>query len=117
MKIFDKYGRQIKNLRVIVTTRCNYRCIFCHSEGYYHCVRNKNEEMSIETLKLVGIIAKRFGIDQVKITGGEPLLRRDITEIISVFRSLGYRDISIVTNGSLLKDCLLYTSPSPRDRG
>ncbi len=104
MRIYDRFGRRIRNLRIIVTTRCNYRCIFCHSEGYYHCLRNKNEELDPHIIRLIGIVARRFGVDQVKITGGEPLLRRDIADIIAIFESLGYKDISIVTNGSLLRE-------------
>jgi len=104
MKIYDRFGRPIENLRIIITTECNYRCIFCHSEGYYHCLRESSLRLSAEDIKYIGIAARRFEIDAVKITGGEPLLHPQILDIISTMKSLGFRDISLVTNGSLLSE-------------
>ena len=102
MIIFDRYGRRISNLRIVITTECNYRCIFCHAEGYYHCAPNGEGGLSPREVELIARVARMFGISHVKITGGEPLLRKDICQIIAVFRDLGFADISLVTNGSLL---------------
>ena len=113
MRIIDPYGRQIKNLRVIITTECNYRCIFCHSEGYYHCVRENANTISLERIDRIAQLARRYGIDQIKITGGEPLLRGDIADVVNVFKRYGFRDVSMVTNGSLL----LGYSQTLRDAG
>jgi len=104
MKIYDRFGRPIENLRIVITTECNYHCIFCHSEGYYHCLREPSLRLSAEDIRYIGIVARRFEIDAVKITGGEPLLHPQILDIISTLRSLGFRDISLVTNGSLLSE-------------
>jgi len=104
MIIFDRYGRPLENLRIIVTTKCNYNCIFCHSEGYYHCIREDTCDLYPKDIKLIALVAKRFGINQVKITGGEPLIRDDICEVVSIFEDLDYKDISMATNGFLLLD-------------
>lgn len=102
MIIYDRFGRPIKNLRIIITSECNYNCVFCHSEGYYHCRRDTKTKLSVESVRKIAKVAHNMGISQVKITGGEPLLVEEIFDIISIFKELGFSDISLVTNGSLL---------------
>jgi len=102
MKIYDRYGREINNLRIIVTTQCNYNCIFCHSEGYYHCSGRNSSFLNPREVELIGSVAIRLGIDKVKITGGEPLLHTDICDVVRALKDLGFSDISMVTNGYYL---------------
>ncbi|MCR8433416.1 MAG: GTP 3',8-cyclase MoaA [Crenarchaeota archaeon] len=103
MKIYDRFGRIVSSIRIIVNVECNYNCIFCHSEGYYHCSKDSQQMLSVEDIQRVGLVARMFDIDSVKITGGEPLLHPSIDKVISTLNDLGFRDISLVTNGSLLE--------------
>ncbi|MCP8303874.1 MAG: GTP 3',8-cyclase MoaA [archaeon] len=98
--LLDAYGRTAYNLRISVTSKCNLDCIFCHGEG---------NDVSGDSLTPKGIeevvkVVTRYGVRRVKITGGEPLIRRDIVEIVNRIASVGgIQEASIVTNGSLLE--------------
>jgi len=93
----DDYGREIRGLRLSVTQRCNLACFYCHREGQ----EKSNKELSPDEIERVVRISKEIGIREVKITGGEPLIRRDIVEIVK--RISRYMDeVSITTNGVLL---------------
>ena len=96
----DNFGREISYLRVSVTQRCNLNCVYC---GKSDCAK-KETELSPETIeKLVCAFAK-CGIKKVRITGGEPLVRDDICEIISRLRSVaGVETLALTTNGVLLE--------------
>ena len=95
--LIDRFGRRITNLRIAITNRCNLRCIYCHHEG----VDNLNhEEMSVEEIERISKAFYDLGVKKVKITGGEPLLRKDITEIINSMPP--FKEISITTNGIYL---------------
>ncbi len=97
--LIDLYGRPLKSLRICVTTRCNYRCIYCHSEGVD---RSIDSELTPEEIEIVARAASRLGISDFKLTGGEPLVRQDIIEIVS--RLSRYGEVSITTNGFFLAD-------------
>ncbi|ODS38561.1 MAG: cyclic pyranopterin phosphate synthase [Candidatus Altiarchaeales archaeon WOR_SM1_86-2] len=100
--IYDNFGRPIKNLRVSVTRRCNLNCFYCHREG--DDSRNNIEMSKDEIARIVGVCAGS-GIRKVKITGGEPLLREDIPEIIGGISNIdGIGDISLTTNATLDAD-------------
>ncbi len=92
----DRFGRPVRGLRISVTNRCNLNCFFCHSEGY---LRRKDELGPDEIRELTSVAKEELGIKEVKITGGEPLLRRDICEIIEGMSDL---EVSMTTNGTLL---------------
>ncbi len=101
MTIFDSYGRPLTNLRIMVTRRCNFRCFFCHMEGYADV---GGEELTLEEVAVVSEAARRLGIRYFKVTGGEPLVRSDIVEVVRVMYEHGGRPyVSITTNGSLLE--------------
>ncbi|MBR9676489.1 GTP 3',8-cyclase MoaA [Candidatus Woesearchaeota archaeon] len=87
----------IENLRISVTQNCNLNCDYCHDEGQ----KKSSEQMSLLDMKNIAIKAKRDGIKKVKITGGEPLLRKDIAKIVKIF-SKYFEEVSMVTNGLLL---------------
>jgi len=96
----DRWGRPVTDLRISVTNSCNYNCFFCHREG--HIV--SGDEMTPEEIgRLVGILS-RHGIKFVKLTGGEPLVRKDMEEIISQIRRHPVEEISMVTNGWFLAE-------------
>ncbi|AEA46313.1 GTP 3',8-cyclase MoaA [Archaeoglobus veneficus] len=94
--LVDRFGRRITNLRIAVTNRCNLSCIYCHREGEV----NPGEEMHVEEISRISKAFYELGIRKVKITGGEPLLREDIVEIVQSFPP--FDEISITTNGTLL---------------
>ncbi len=95
----DKYDRPILSLRITLTNRCNVNCIYCHHDG----MRSSNNEMTPDEIYKICQIAKRIGVRKIRLSGGEPLIRKDIVEIISKISSIGFNDISITTNGILLE--------------
>jgi len=92
----DPYNRTVTNLRISLTSRCNLRCIYCHAEGEV----NPKEQMSTDEIAELMRVGAQFGIRSVKFTGGEPMLRRDLVDIIrSVPPGV---ESSMTTNGTLL---------------
>jgi cyclic pyranopterin phosphate synthase len=101
--LLDRHGRRIRDLRVSVTDRCNFRCQYCMpAEGMPWLERE--EILSFEEIeRLVGLAAS-IGIESVRLTGGEPLVRRDFPRLASMLSRLpGVRDLSLTTNGYLLE--------------
>lgn len=88
----------INSLRMSVTQRCNLSCPYCHNEGQL----SSKHEMSYSKIKEILSSARSVGISQLKLTGGEPLLRDDILDIVKYAKEVGFEDISMVTNGILL---------------
>lgn len=106
----DPFGRTVKNLRISVTNRCNLNCIYCHREGE----SNPGKEMSAERIAEIAKAFYDLGVKKLKLTGGEPLLREDICEIISMMPK--FEEISLTTNGTLLKDLAFDLKESGLDR-
>ena len=103
MTLKDNYGRPVLNLRVSVTQRCNLRCSYCHREGQELPVEGKAIEMTPDEIARLVRIAVNLDIRNVKLTGGEPLVREDIIEIVSRIGSIPHiKDLSMTTNGTLL---------------
>lgn len=98
----DSHGREVDHLRVSVTRRCNLSCPYCHHEGDNG--RTAGEASAARLIEMVGEAAS-FGIKRVKITGGEPLLRPDIADIIRGIKAIGgIEEVSLTTNGFLLAE-------------
>jgi cyclic pyranopterin phosphate synthase len=100
--LVDSWGREIRSVRVSVTDKCNFRCTYCMpAEGLEWLKRE--EILSFEEIqRLVGILAA-MGVDEVRLTGGEPLVRRDLPELVRMLaETKGVRDLSLTTNGILL---------------
>ena len=98
----DSFGREIDYLRVSVTDRCNFRCIYCMPEDGYP-VAPKSELLTFEEIARVVHLCADMGTTKVRITGGEPLIRKDLPELISQIRSHPkICDISATTNAHLL---------------
>lgn len=88
-----------KELRLIITRRCNYDCYFCHGEGV---IKNVKEELNIDDYKyLVEFCKKKYGWNTVTITGGEPLIRNDIVDLVKKIKELGVKT-TIVSNGEFI---------------
>jgi cyclic pyranopterin phosphate synthase len=102
--LVDKFGRPCLNLRVSVTQLCNLRCLYCHREGENSAGSSKEEMSKDEIVKMVRI-AVQLGMHNVKLTGGEPLVREGILEIVKDVSGIrGLRDLSMTTNGTFLAD-------------
>jgi cyclic pyranopterin phosphate synthase len=101
--LVDSYGRRIKSMRISVTDKCNFRCTYCMpAEGLPWL--KKAEILSFEEIVRIARIAVSLGIEQIRLTGGEPLVRRDLPELVRQLHTIeGLRSLSITTNGILLK--------------
>ena len=98
----DSWGREIHSVRVSVTDKCNFRCRYCMpAEGLEWLPRE--EVLSFEEIaRLVSVLAA-MGVDEVRLTGGEPLVRRDLPVLVGMLGAIeGVRDLSLTTNGVLL---------------
>lgn len=102
MSLTDRYGRRIHYLRISVTDRCNHRCVYCMPEEGIS-LKSHDDMLSYEAIGRIAGVAAGLGFDKVRLTGGEPLVRRNIEELVSMLGRIdGLRDISMTTNGSLL---------------
>ena len=101
--LVDSYGRRIKSLRISITDKCNFRCTYCMpAEGLPWL--KKSEILSYEEIERIARVAVNIGIEQIRLTGGEPLVRRDIPDLVRQLRKIeGLRSLSLTTNGILLK--------------
>lgn len=103
----DKYNRKIDYLRISVTDRCNLRCIYCMPE----CgIVNKSHEEMLSFEEIIEIVKAGacLGIDKIRLTGGEPLVRKDLVRLIESLNMIkSLKDISLTTNGILLKEFVI----------
>src|SRR5213080_4394177 len=98
----DRFGRVHDNLRVSVTDRCNIRCFYCMPETDVHFVP-RSEILDFEEIERFVLVAASLGVTKLRLTGGEPLLRRDLPALIRRLTAIpGIRDIALTTNGVLL---------------
>ncbi len=88
--------QKVSSFRISLTNRCNLKCIYCHNEGE----QGSGAEITVDEVARVLRIATKYGVDRVKFSGGEPLLRRDLEDILRALPPL--RDVSLTTNGTLL---------------
>jgi len=104
MKLIDPYNRRLNYLRISITDRCNLRCLYCSPRHQIPLLSHQDILSYEEILRLVRI-AVQLGISKVRITGGEPLVRKGVYEFIQALNQVdGIRDISLTTNGVMLKD-------------
>jgi cyclic pyranopterin phosphate synthase len=98
----DSWNREIRSLRVSVTDKCNFRCRYCMpAEGLEWLPRD--EILSFEEIERLVRILAAMGVDEVRLTGGEPLVRRDLPRLVELLAPVpGVRDLSLTTNGVLL---------------
>src|SRR6266550_5747958 len=100
--MLDLLGRPLKNLRVSVTDRCNLRCSYCMPEAEYVWLPRQDLLQFEEMSTLVDVFA-RAGVDKIRLTGGEPLLRRDLPDLVRMIaRKPEIRDLALTTNGVAL---------------
>src|SRR5437764_4309779 len=99
--LIDSFGRVHNNLRISVTDRCNLRCTYCMPEEVVF--RDKSELLTFEEMAHFVRVAVPLGVDKIRLTGGEPLLRRGLPELVRMIAAIpGIRAIGLTTNGLLL---------------
>ncbi len=99
--LHDRFGRPVTNARISLnsSSRCNFRCIHCHMEGIKS---TPTTLMTADEIRRVVSVMSRFGVQAVRLTGGEPMLRADIVEIVEKLKTTGLREVSMTTNGTNL---------------
>jgi cyclic pyranopterin phosphate synthase len=103
MTLRDSYGRAITDLRISVTDRCNFRCVYCRSAN----PENHMAEHALlrwDELERLARILVGLGIRKIRVTGGEPLVRHGVEDFVASLRAIGVADLSMTTNGHLLAE-------------
>ena len=101
----DRLGRPLRDLRLSVTDRCNFRCPYCMPRevfGPHHAFLPRSEILTFEELQRLTRIFHRLGVRKVRLTGGEPLLRHDLPELVKMLAGIDGLDLAMTTNGTLL---------------
>ncbi len=93
--LIDTFGRPLRRLRISVTTKCRYKCLFCHREGSL----SPSSEPRLDDLVFIAKAFLEHEVRRVKLTGGEPLEREDISDIVEHLKDMGFEHISMTTNG------------------
>jgi cyclic pyranopterin phosphate synthase len=105
MSFVDTLGRPVRDLRLSVTDRCNFRCVYCMPKevfGRDHRFLDRRELLTFEEIDRLAQAFVRQGVEKIRITGGEPLVRRDLESLIGMLSRIGGLDLTLTTNGSLL---------------
>ena len=105
MSVTDTRGRPLRDLRISVTDRCNFRCVYCMPKevfGRGYRFMDRKELLSFEELERLAGAFVAHGVEKIRITGGEPLLRRDLEKLIERLVAIGGLDVTLTTNGALL---------------
>jgi len=105
MDVLDTFGRPLRDLRISVTDRCNFRCVYCMPREVYgrdYRFLERRELLSFEEIARVAGVFADLGVRKIRITGGEPLVRRDLERLIEMLAGLGL-DLTLTTNASLLQ--------------
>src|ERR671928_423264 len=101
----DSYGRAIRDLRVSVTDRCNFRCFYCLPHGSPEETAPKAQLLTYEEVEAAVRVFASLGVEKVRLTGGEPMLRRDIETLVAkLARVPGLKDLALTTNGFNLSE-------------
>ncbi len=99
--LVDRYGRVHDDLRISVTDRCNLRCVYCMpEEGMTFLARA--ELLSFDEIERVARVARALGVSAIRLTGGEPLVRKGVVGLVARLKNLGFDDIALTTNGTQL---------------
>jgi GTP 3',8-cyclase len=105
MPLRDTLGRPVRDLRISVTDRCNFRCVYCMPKevfGRDYRFLERRELLTFEEIERVARILAGLGVEKVRLTGGEPLLRRELERLIEMLARIPGLDLTLTTNGSLL---------------
>ncbi|MCK9519916.1 MAG: GTP 3',8-cyclase MoaA [Dehalococcoidia bacterium] len=107
MAVYDSFQRPLRDLRISVTDRCNFRCTYCMPKEVFgpdHAFLQRDELLSYEEIARLARIFVNLGVEKIRLTGGEPLVRRDLPELVQQLADTdGLKDLTLTTNGSLLR--------------
>jgi GTP 3',8-cyclase len=101
----DTFNRPLRDLRISVTDRCNFRCVYCMPKevfGRDYQFLQRKELLSFEEIEQLARIFAGLGVEKIRLTGGEPLVRKDVEQLVARLASIGDLDLALTTNGSLL---------------
>ncbi len=101
----DTLGRPVRDLRISVTDRCNFRCVYCMPKevfGRDYQFLERRELLSFEEIDRLARAFIRLGVEKIRLTGGEPLVRRDLARLVAMLAEVDGLDLTLTTNGSLL---------------
>ncbi|MGE0559641.1 MAG: GTP 3',8-cyclase MoaA, partial [Burkholderiales bacterium] len=101
----DRLGRPLRDLRISITDRCNFRCVYCMPKekfGKDHQFLERSALLSFEEIARLARIFTRHGIEKIRITGGEPLVRKNVEQLVGLLAQIPGLDLTLTTNGSLL---------------
>jgi cyclic pyranopterin phosphate synthase len=105
MAIADTLGRPLRDLRISVTDRCNFRCVYCMPKEVFGRAYRFMDRKELLTFEEIERLARGFvacGVEKIRITGGEPLLRRDLERLVGMLAAIDALDLTLTTNGALL---------------
>jgi GTP 3',8-cyclase len=105
MHVRDSFDRPLRDLRVSVTDRCNFRCVYCMPKevfGRDYRFLERRELLTFEEIERLARVFVVHGVEKIRITGGEPLVRRDLERLVEKLAAIGPLDLTLTTNGSLL---------------
>ncbi len=101
----DRLGRPVRDLRISVTDRCNFRCVYCMPREVYgrdYAFLPRSQLLTFEEIERVARAFVGLGVEKLRITGGEPLVRRDLERLVAKLAAIGSLDLTLTTNGALL---------------
>src|SRR5438094_2377824 len=102
----DTLGRPLQDLRISVTDRCNFRCVYCMPKevfGRDYQFLDRRELLTFEEIDRIARSFVRHGVRKIRLTGGEPLLRRDLERLVEMLAAITALDLTLTTNGALLE--------------
>jgi GTP 3',8-cyclase len=106
MPVTDTFGRPLRDLRISVTDRCNFRCVYCMPKevfGRDYRFLERRELLTFEEIERLARLFVEHGVEKIRITGGEPLVRRDLERLVAQLAAIEGLDLTLTTNGSLLE--------------
>ncbi len=105
MPLIDTLNRPLRDLRISVTDRCNFRCVYCMPKEIFgpdHQFLHRDQILTFEEITRLARIFASHGVRKIRLTGGEPLVRKDLPDLISMLAEIPDLDLTLTTNGSLL---------------
>jgi cyclic pyranopterin phosphate synthase len=103
--VHDRLGRALRDLRISVTDRCNFRCVYCMPKevfGKDYAFLERREILTFEEIARLARIFRGLGVEKIRLTGGEPLVRRNIEQLVGLLAGIPGLDLTLTTNGSFL---------------